>query len=130
MTVVTELVNDENPQNDTATKTIWGYTGVSEDYSSRRTPLVTDILRNRPNPVTTHTRIDYCLAAAGRATMSVYDASGRLILVLSDGEQKPGHYTALWNGDDAAGRPVPSGVYFYKLTTGMVEATRKTVVLR
>ena len=130
MTVITELVNDENPQNDTASKTIWGFTAVSDGYSSRRVPLVTDVLQNRPNPVTSRTRIDYCVAAVGRAVMSVYDASGRVVRVLSDKEVKPGYYTALWNGDDAYGRAVPSGVYFYKLTVGTIEATKKTVVVR
>ena len=130
MTVVTELVNDENPQNDTASKTIWGLTGVSEELSSVRAPLETRILQNSPSPFSISTRISYSVAVPGRTTLGVYDASGRLLRVLFDGHMKVGYYLATWDGDDTSGSAVPSGVYFYKLTAGPMEATRKTVVLR
>ncbi len=130
MTVVTVLLSDENPQNDTASKAIWGLTAVSELRAPVRTPYVTRILDHSPNPLTTHARIDYCIAAAGRTSLSVYDMSGRLIKTLFDGRLNAGYYSALWEGADSAGNPVASGVYFYRLKVGTAEATRKTVVLR
>ena len=42
----------------------------------------------------------------------------------------PGYHTLLWNGASAAGRPVPSGVYFYRLTTPERSLTHRLVLLK
>jgi len=41
-----------------------------------------------------------------------------------------GYHTVRWNGKDAAGRPVASGIYLYHLRAGGYDRTRKMVLLR
>ncbi|EFK96755.1 hypothetical protein LDC_1215, partial [sediment metagenome] len=41
-----------------------------------------------------------------------------------------GTHSLIWNGIDSRGRPVASGVYFYRLTAGNTVLTRKLVVLK
>ena len=67
---------------------------------------------------------------AGPAKLDVYDASGRLIRRLLDGAVQPGEHQASWDGRDNDGRPVASGVYFYRLKTGDISQTKKMILLK
>jgi flagellar hook assembly protein FlgD len=62
--------------------------------------------------------------------VAVYNLRGRLVRVLSSGpvEAAPGRLE--WNGRDETGRPVASGVYFVRATSGAAEVSRKLVLLR
>ncbi len=65
------------------------------------------------------------------AKLSVYDASGARVADLADGwHPHAGDYSVLWDGKDNAGRPVGSGVYFYRLTARGVDLRQKMVLLR
>jgi hypothetical protein len=73
---------------------------------------------NYPNPFGSSTRITYELLdeeASGPIHLGIYDSNGRRIRTLADGEAAPGVHGALWDGLDSHGRPVPGGVYFYRL---------------
>jgi hypothetical protein len=76
--------------------------------------------RPMPNPARTQVTLPFALARSGGATVRarivISDVSGRLIRTLADGgDWAPGSYTIHWNGRDATGRRVPSGVYFARL---------------
>src|SRR5690606_4911432 len=68
-----------------------------------------------PNPFAERATIGYRLEARGQATLEVFDLLGRRVRVLVDGEQNAGSHTAAWDGRDAAGRAVASGVYLVRL---------------
>ena len=87
---------------------------------------------NYPNPFSTNTTIEYTLASASEISLSVYDVSGRLIRELVGSvEQQPGRHRIEWDGQDASGIPVASGVYFYRLrASGNFQASRQLVVIR
>ena len=61
----------------------------------------------RPNPFRNGTSIGYQLPTAGNVSLQVYDVTGRTVRTLRNGFQKPGAYTATWNGRDERGREVP-----------------------
>jgi subtilisin family serine protease len=63
------------------------------------------------------------------AGISIYDIAGRMVKSFTI-DPKPLAPCVIWNGDDRAGRPVTTGVYFIKLTTGDEEITKKISVLR
>jgi bacillopeptidase F len=63
------------------------------------------------------------------AGISIYDITGRTVKSFTI-DPKPLAPCVIWNGDDQAGRPVTTGVYFIKLTTGDEEITKKISVLR
>jgi hypothetical protein len=97
-----------------------GSSGVNSDR-----PLVFALYRNAPNPIQAQTVIRYDLPKSTEVELAVYDVAGRRVRTLADGVMGPGVFAATWDGRDAGGRAVGSGVYFYRLRAGAFEATRK-----
>jgi len=62
--------------------------------------------------------------------MDVFDMAGQRIATLLDEEMAAGTYRVSWNGQDAGGRTVASGVYLYRIQTGSFVATRKMVLVK
>jgi hypothetical protein len=82
-----------------------------------------------PSPMTASTRIAMVLPAAGahRATLAMYDATGRRLRAW--GGFTPGFNEIEWDGTDDGGHPVGAGVYFYRLElNGAREAGRIALV--
>ena len=91
------------------------------------------LLQNYPNPFNPETWIPYQLSEDTPVSISIYDTTGRLVRTLSLGFQSAGFYNsreraAYWEGRNAVGEPVASGLYFYTLTTGDFTATRKMLI--
>jgi hypothetical protein len=93
-------------------------------------PAVHALLQNQPNPFRPGTEIRYQLASAAAVRLAVFDAQGRQVRTLVDGTVAAGHHRVAWDGRDAHGRAVPSGLYFYRLVAGAFTATRKMVLSR
>jgi len=62
-----------------------------------------------------------------RATLTVYDQSGRVVRTLVSAQVQAGSYAAAWDGRDQHGRPAGSGVYFCRLQAGEFTTARKMV---
>ena len=86
--------------------------------------------QNFPNPFKPTTTIEYTLSEQSSAVLGIYDAAGRLVARLDQGVRDAGTYRAEWNGRDAAGRTVGSGVYFYRLEGAPSVAPKKMVLLK
>ena len=86
--------------------------------------------QNYPNPFNPETRISYDIVSSGMVSIVVYDILGRKIVDLVNESKVPGRYNVLWNGNDALGNPVGSGVYLYQLKSGQFSKTRKMVISR
>jgi len=96
-----------------------------------RLPAVgVELSQNVPNPFNPETTIRFSLPSSDRVTLSVYSANGALVRTLVDGVQTGGTHDITWNGTDAHGNSVSSGVYFYRLTSGKFNQTRKMVLLK
>jgi len=80
-----------------------------------------------PNPFNPRTTITFSLAAPGEVRAGVYDLTGGLVAVLADRRFAAGDHVLQWRGRDAAGRPMPSGVYVVRL--GTVDGTRSQKVM-
>ena len=96
-------------------------------------PQETVLLANYPNPFNPETWIPYQLAKPADVSISVYSADGKLVRTLELGHQPVGIYesrsrAAYWDGRNALGESVASGVYFYTLTAGEYTATRKMLI--
>ena len=85
-----------------------------------------------PNPARRATTISYGLTKRGQVSLEVYSVAGQLVRTLVDEvqESEPQDYVVNWDGTDESGRALPSGVYFYKLTTDASIQTRKLVLMR
>jgi hypothetical protein len=57
-------------------------------------------------------------------TLKIYDILGKEIAQLVDEKQSPGNYEVRW---DASGNP--SGIYFYRLTSGNFSITKKMILI-
>jgi outer membrane protein assembly factor BamB/predicted phosphodiesterase len=64
------------------------------------------------------------------ARLDVIDVLGRRVRTLLDGPLAPGQHAARWDGRDASGREVASGIYFLRLTAGLQIATTRLTLLR
>jgi hypothetical protein len=83
-----------------------------------------------PNPFNGRALIRWQVQTAGHVSLTVFDAAGRAIRKLVNADLKPGPYDVTWNGADDLGRPISSGIYFYKLTTPDYKLSAKTTLLR
>ena len=104
-----------------------------EQLLAALTPKETALLANFPNPFNPETWIPYQLAKDADVTLHIYAVNGTLVRMLALGHQPAGLYqsrsrAAYWNGRNAFGEPVASGIYFYTLTTGDFSATRKMLI--
>ena len=98
-------------------------------------PEKTQLLANYPNPFNPETWMPYELATDTNVKITIYNTQGVVIRTLELGQQSAGYYTgreraAYWDGRNAFGEQVASGIYFYQLETDTMSALRKMVILK
>ena len=86
--------------------------------------------QNRPNPFNPSTTLSFDLPWTTQAKVSVYDAEGRFVVNLVDEVMNSGYNEVTWDGTDAQGTLVASGIYFCRLKAGKQELTKKMVLLK
>ena len=86
--------------------------------------------QNYPNPFNASTAIRYQIPQDGRVTLKVFNTLGQRVRTLVDVDQKAGEYGVLWDGRDAEGGEVASGLYFCRLRVGEFGETVKMVLIR
>lgn len=86
--------------------------------------------QNRPNPFNPSTTIEYSLPQSSRARLVVFDARGGVVRELVNAFVSAGPHTAAWDGTDSSGRPIASGVYWYRLEAEGLRLTRTMILLR
>jgi hypothetical protein len=96
----------------------------------RAIPSAYALRQNFPNPFNPETTISYDLADAGRVELSIYNVMGQQVKQLVTEEQPAGRYRVVWDGSDAVGRGVASGIYFYRLNASGFSAVRKLMLLK
>ncbi len=112
----------------------WGpYSAIRSFTSSLTAVLPTGVgalefrlLQNYPNPFNPSTQIGFSLAAAGRVRLTVYNTLGQTVEVLLDDRRDAGWHSIAFEPL----RGVPSGIYFYRLTSGDRVETRRMLYLR
>jgi len=85
---------------------------------------------NYPNPANPSTVISYGLPEALHVQLRIYDMLGREVKTLVEGYQEAGTHQASWNGRNAAGASVASGLYLYRLTAGPFVEVRRLLLLK
>jgi hypothetical protein len=102
---------------------------ISEAISTPAMPLT--LYQNQPNPFNPSTTISFYLPEETSVRLEIYDLAGRLVDRLIGGERRDaGSYREAWDGRDARGNPVSSGIYFYRLRAGKEMISKKMVLLR
>jgi serine protease AprX len=110
------------PGQNTGWQLLYGIPGI---YEPSQVPESYILHQNFPNPFNSGTAIQYDIPLADRVRISVYNTIGQLVAVLADDVQDAGSHTVLFQ---ASG--LPSGVYFYRLSTSSFTSTKKMILLR
>jgi hypothetical protein len=101
-------------------------TGIGDD----RPPELFALHQNIPNPFNPTTTIRFDTAREGHVELRIFDVAGRLVRTLVNGELPRARHSFTWDGRDTGGKPVASGMYFYKLEAGDYRETRKMILLK
>lgn len=83
-----------------------------------------------PNPFNPRVTLSFAVLRDGTARLAICDLRGREVAVLHDGALIAGEHTASWQGHDARGRALPSGLYLAVLRTDAGVSTRKLVLAK
>ncbi len=86
--------------------------------------------QNYPNPFNPITTIRFELPYRSDISLDIYNILGQQVTSLSSGEHAYGTYEVTWDGRDENGRPVASGIYFYRLITDAFTSTKKMILIR
>jgi len=119
----------------------WGTIDALEAVSPFATPSTSpeDALRANntnaspawPNPLGPGGTARYRIRASGPITLEIHDPAGRLVRAISIAPAPPGtERVAVWDGRDADGRPVPSGLYMCRIRSADGCEQAKTLVVR
>ena len=87
------------------------------------------LLQNYPNPFNAGTVIPFDLGQGGDWTLQVYNVAGQVVRTFT-GHDAPGRVDVSWDGNNASGSNMASGVYFYRVVSGEFAATRKMTLLK
>ena len=95
----------------------------------------TALYQNFPNPFNPETWLPYRLETDAPVTFHIYNIHGQLMRELDLGTQAAGNYltreaAAYWDGRDQVGEAVSSGMYFFTLQAGGLQATRRMLILK
>lgn len=117
---------------------------ISSAYESARLEFLRDpsllavpddfaLSQNYPNPFNPSTTIPFSVPAFGASavptSVEIFNAIGQRVKVLLQESVQPGYHRAVWEGDDASGRQVGSGIYFYRVKVGeSLQVRRMTLV--
>ena len=88
------------------------------------------LLQNYPNPFNPTTTLRFDLADAAEVRLDIVNAAGQTVRTLMECDKNAGSNTVSWNGEDASGRRVPSGVYYRILHLGSTVRTLKMLLMK
>jgi hypothetical protein len=112
---------------------VYGVERNVETYDQAKAAVIPEqfeLFQNYPNPFNPTTRIEFSLPQPGRVRLDVYNIAGQVVQTLIDGQQDAGFHGVVWDGRDGDGHPVASGIYFYRIQTADLTATRKMALLK
>jgi hypothetical protein len=115
---------------------------LSTGMNDRRAvpPRAFELRQNYPNPFWSaatsrsgghsSTVISFQLAVHSEVRLMIFNAAGQFVRQLARGNLAGGSYQVVWDGRDDYGRRVASGVYYYRLIAGDVQATKSMLLLQ
>ena len=103
---------------------------IGDDNSGSGQMQPWNVLCNYPNPFNPQTTIEYALPYDSHVTLEIYDIAGRLMRTLLNEYKDAGYGQVTWDGTNASGQAVASGLYFYTIHAGGHFAAKKMTLLR
>lgn len=94
------------------------------------TPAGIKLIGNFPNPFNPNTTIQFNMDKAAPATVSIFNQKGQLVKDFNISAAEKGMNNLHWNGTDNSGKPVSSGVYYFRLKSGSYSSTKKMILMK
>lgn len=85
---------------------------------------------NYPNPFNATTSLEVSLSQSEEVRIKIYDITGKEIRKLYEGQMQAGRHKLSWDGRNATGSTLPTGVYIIRVSAGQYTKTLKTVLLK
>ena len=97
----------------------------TNEHASAKEPIV-KLEQNYPNPFSQTTWISFSLTKPAKVSLYIYDALGKKVATLLEGEQyKNGNFDYIFNASSAN---LPAGVYYYTLSSKEHSVTKKMIL--
>ncbi len=109
--------------------TLQSATGVESDYLSGL-PNKISLMQNYPNPFNPTTTIKFAMPVPGNARIEIFNSLGQRVKLLADSHFDTGYHSIVWDGKNDVGISVSSGMYYYRLTAGDANISRKMLMLK
>jgi len=104
--------------------------GTDIDDDDLTLPEEFTLAQNYPNPFNPSTEIAFSLPEAADANLTVYNIHGQEVTTLVDHTLPAGDHVVQWHGRNQRSQAVATGVYFYRLTAGSYQETRKMLMVK
>jgi len=89
-----------------------------------------ELYQNYPNPFNPVTTIRFNLPSRQKTELEIFDVLGQKVCTLLNKQMEAGAHRIQWNGQNDQGKPIGSGIYFYRITAGDYVKTMKAVLLK
>ncbi len=104
---------------------------VQVDAGNELISIVTMLNGNYPNPFNPETTIKFTTKDTEKNTeLIIYNIKGQRVKILVNKKLDVGYHSVVWNGKDSNGKPVSSGIYFYRLRTNGYDKTKRMLLLK
>ena len=110
------------------TRALGTLTGV--EVVTNKVPTAFALDQNYPNPFNPTTTISFSLPKSENVRIMIYNSIGQLVKTLVDNHFSAGSYKVTWDGRNASGSSVSSGVYFYRLTSKDFTQSHKMLLMK
>ncbi|MBI2428439.1 MAG: T9SS type A sorting domain-containing protein [Ignavibacteriales bacterium] len=98
---------------------------TSADEEIGMVPTNDELFQNYPNPFNPTTNISFTIQVSGFTSLKIYDMIGKEIYTLLNEKLEPGEYRCRFSAAQ-----LPSGIYFYRLTTPTFSQTNKMAFIK
>ncbi|MDP8233076.1 MAG: choice-of-anchor J domain-containing protein [Candidatus Zophobacter franzmannii] len=106
---------------------IGGVVGVDE-YTLPNQSMA--LIGNYPNPFNPETTIKFSIDTPTDVKIDIFNIKGQQVKTIANSLFNAGSHSVLWNGMDSNGSIVPSGVYFYRMQSGMNSQVKKMILMK
>ena len=106
------------------------YVARSTNLDIQLIPNTFALLQNFPNPFNPSTEIRFQLPDNGYVELSIYNMAGQRVKSLISNKMEPGYHSVIWDGLSDTGTLVSTGMYFYRIQSGINKATRKMLFIK
>jgi hypothetical protein len=92
--------------------------------------FATKLINNYPNPFNPETKINFTLSKGQKVELEIFNIRGQKVKTLCNEELKEGSHSITWKGKDNDGKPVSSGMYFYRMNCENYSSSKKMILLK